>query len=152
MKHSTLWSDYNPPFQVSIVQPFSIKHNTPTSVKLYTSTPSHPFAPFALVLNHFSVGIILAPIAHIHFTNAESLVHFLVVPVVHHAPTARLIIPHITLPTISFHTQIHNRVVFHFTQIHSIRSYQLSFVHIHLPNPFFTSFNNHRVLNPHEPI
>ena len=77
-------------------------------------------------------------------SDLKALIRSLVVLVIQHAPTKGFAIQHIALPTIAFHTQIYNLLVFHFTQIDIVYSQQALVLHISNDHSHFAHFQNER--------
>ena len=123
VKSLILFNQYNCfLYHVIIIHPFSFRYYFSSSVVLNASSPSLSFKPLSLILNHANVRVVPSTIAHIHFANSESIIHYSVLTVIRDAPTIGFIVQHVTFPSLSIITQIQHLIVFNSINLLSIHS------------------------------
>ena len=129
-----------------VTHPHSLEHRVAVAVIQHTSSPALAFANPAFVLHLLDVRIVAPAITHIHLFESESLVHFLTLTVIQHAPTIGLIIQHIAFPSLSIVTQIQHPLVFDPTHLLSIHPHHLLCLHVHLDHSLPAHLHQHRRL------
>ena len=108
--------------RLCIIHPFSFKHGVAIAIVLNASSPALSRVYHSFIFWLLDVRVVPSAVAHILFANLESLVHPSVLTVIQHAPTIRLIVQNVALPSLSIITQIQHLIrldVFHHLSIHS---------------------------------